>query len=416
MARIGGRLSALEVAHAHKAAMLFDGDGLYLQVSGASARSWILRYFRDGKSHEMGLGSLKAVGLAAARAKAAECRALLADGIDPIAAREANRAQQAVETARGISFDACAAAYIKSHSNAWKNQKHVAQWTATIRTYVSPVFGSLPVQAVDVALVMKVLEPIWTTKPETAARIRGRIESVLNWAKARGYRAGENPAQWKGHLDQLLPARGKIQKVKHHAALPYDQIAQFIDALRTQEGIAPFALEFAILTAARTGEVIGARWREIDLASEIWTIPAERMKSGREHRVPLSAGAMAILQGLSKGEAEDFVFAGSEKRPLSNMALLMLLRRMGHRTLTVHGFRSTFRDWAAERTNFQAEVAEAALGHTVGNKVELAYRRGDFFEKRRHMMAEWAKFCAAGNSAATVVSIGSRHLKGSRGA
>jgi integrase len=243
--------------------MLADGDGLYLQVSRANARSWIFRYFRHGKPHEMGLGSLKAVGLAAARLKAAECRLMLADGIDPIAARDGERAQRAVEDARAITFDHCADAFIEAHSSAWKNQKHVAQWKATIRTYVSPVFGSLPVQAVDVALVMKVLEPIWTTKPETATRIRGRIESVLNWAKAREYRTGENPALWKGHLDNLLPARSKIAKVKHHAALPYDQTSQFIDALRRQDGIAPLALEFAILTAARTGEIIGARWDEI---------------------------------------------------------------------------------------------------------------------------------------------------------
>jgi integrase len=263
------------------------------------------------------------------------------------------------------------------------------------------------VQAIGVALVMKVLEPIWTTKPETAARIRGRIESVLNWAKAREYRTGENPALWKGHLDNLLPARSKIAKVKHHAALPYDQTAQFIDALRRQDGIAPLALEFSILTAARTGEIIGARWDEIVTAEKTWTIPASRMKGGREHRVPLSADALAVLNKVSKGEPEDFVFSGRKKKPLSNMALLMLLRRMGRDKLTAHGFRSTFRDWAAERTNFPNEVIEMALAHSIGNKVEAAYRRGDLFEKRRQLMAEWAKFCIGGKSTATVISIGS---------
>jgi integrase len=252
---------------------------------------------------------------------------------------------------------------------------------------------------------MKVLEPIWTTKPETAARVRGRIESVLNWAKARGYRTGENPALWKGHLDNLLPARGKIAKVKHHAALPYDQISQFIDALRRQDGIAPLALEFAILTAARTGEIIGARWDEIDLAEKAWTVPALRMKAGREHRVPLSAEALAVLNKVSEGEPEDFVFAGRKKRPLSNMAFLMLLRRMGRTDLTAHGFRSTFRDWAAERTNFQAEVAEAALGHMVGDKVELAYRRGDFFEKRRRLMDAWGEFATKANDASIILPL-----------
>jgi integrase len=405
MVRLSGRLSSLKVAHAREPGMLADGDGLYLQVSRGNARSWIFRYFRHGKPHEIGLGSLKAVGLAAARTKASECRALLADGIDLIAARHAERAQQALEAARGMTFDNCADAYIKAHSSAWKSQKHVAQWTATIRSYVSPVFGSLPVQAVDVALVMKVLEPIWTTKPETAARVRGRIESVLNWAKARGYRTGENPAVWKGHLDNLLPARSKIAKVKHHAALPYERTAQFIEALRRQDGVAPLALEFAILTAARTGEIIGARWGEVDLAGKVWTVPASRMKAGCEHRVPLSAEALAVLNKVSEGEPEDFVFAGRKRRQLSNMALLMVLRRMGQGELTAHGFRSTFRDWAAERTNFPAEIAEAALAHTVGNKVELAYRRGDFFEKRRRLMDAWGEFATKANDASIILPL-----------
>jgi integrase len=406
MVRLGGRLSSLKVTHAREPGMLADGDGLYLQVKHGNARSWIFRYFRDGKSHEMGLGSLKAVSLAAARLKAAECRGLLADGMDPIAARDAERLQRAAEDARAMTFDHCADAFIKAHSSGWKNQKHIAQWQATIRTYVSPVFGTLPVQVVDVALVLKVLEPIWTTKPETAARVRGRIESVLNWAKARGYRTGENPALWKGHLDNLLPARGKIAKVKHHVALPFDQAPQFIDALHREDGIAPLALEFAILTGARTGEIIGGRWNEIDLAANVWTVPASRMKGGREHRVPLSADALAVLNKVGKGEPEDFIFAGRKKRPLSNMALLMVIRRMGQANLTVHGFRSTFRDWAAERTNFPSEVAEMALAHSVGDKVEAAYRRGDLFEKRRRLMTQWAKFCSDCKNAATVVSIG----------
>ena len=236
MARIGGRLSALEVTHARKPGMLFDGGGLYLQVSHAHARSWIFRYFRDGKSHEMGLGSLKAVGLAAARAKAAESRALLADGVDPIVARRTERAEQTLQAAHGMTFNDCADAYIKSHSSGWKNQKHAAQWATTIRNYVSLIFGSLPVQAIDVALVMKVLEPIWATKTETAARIRGRIEAVLNWGKARGYRTGDNPAQWKGHLQNLLPAPSKLRSVVHHAALSHTEMGIFIEALRARGG------------------------------------------------------------------------------------------------------------------------------------------------------------------------------------
>jgi integrase len=405
MGTLGGRLSSLTVKHARKPGMLADGNGLYLQVTRANARSWIFRYYRNGKSREMGLGSLNAVSLADARLKAAACRGLLADAIDPIAARDAERTQRALEDARAITFDQCAEAFITAHGAAWKNHKHIAQWKATLRTYVSPVFGSLPVQVVDVALIMKALEPIWTTKSETAARIRGRIESVLNWAKARGYRTGENPALWKGHLSNLLPAHSKIAKVKHHAALPYDQTSQFIAALRRQDGIASLALEFAILTAARTGEIIGARWAEIDLQAKVWTVPASRMKNGREHRVPLSVEALAVLTKVSQGEPEEFVFAGRKKRPLSNMAFLMLLRRMGHDKLTGHGFRSTFRDWAAERTNFQAEIAEAALGHMVGNKVEAAYRRGDFFEKRRRLMEAWAQFATTAPGDAVVVSL-----------
>ena len=405
MSRTIERLSALKVAHAREPGIFADGDGLYLQVTNAEARSWIFRYRRNGKHHEMGLGSLKVVSLAQAREKALKCRQQIADGTDPLAAREAGRVRQAIDDVRAITFDQCAEAYIKAHAGAWKSPVHHAQWKTTLATYVSPIFGSLPVQAVDVTLVMKAIEPIWATKPETASRLRGRIESVLNWAKARGYRSGENPALWKGHLDNLLPARSKIKQVKHHAALPFDQMSQFMATLRHQEGVGPLALEFAILTAARTGEIIGARRNEIDLHTKIWTVPASRMKSNREHRVPLSAQALAVLSKLEKGEPEDHVFAGRSGRSLSNMTLLMLLRRMGHAALTAHGFRSTFRDWAAERTNFQAEVAEAALGHVVGDKVETAYRRGDFFEKRRRLMEAWGEFATKKQDSSVVVPL-----------
>jgi integrase len=403
MSALGGRLTALKVKHARKPGMLADGHGLYLQVTRANARSWIFRYYRDGKSREMGLGSLNAVGLADARLKAAECRRLLADGIDPIAARDVERSQRALD-ARAITFDKCADAFIKAHSSGWKNPKHVKQWTATIRTYATPVFGSLPVQAVDVALVMKVLEPLWTTKPETATRVRGRIESVLNWAKARGYRTGENPALWKGHLDKLLPSRNKVAKVVHHSALPYDELPGFMATLRTQDSISARALEFTILTAARTGEIIGARRSEIDEGSAVWTVPAKRMKGDREHRVPLSLRAIEIIQSLAKDG--DYLFPGARAAgQLSNMAMLKLLERMKRNDLTVHGFRSTFRDWAAERTNFPGEVAEAALAHVVGDKVEAAYRRGDLFEKRRRLMDAWAQFAMTAPSDAVVISL-----------
>lgn len=394
MSRTVSRLSALKVAQLRRPGMYADGDGLYLQVTSATARSWIFRYSRSGKKHEMGLGPLHAISLAEARDRARNCRRQLVDGTDPLAARANERARSATAGAKAMTFDQCAAAFIKTHAAGWKSAVHHMQWETTLATYVSPVFGSLPIQAVDVGLVMKALEPIWTTKPETAARVRGRIESVLNWAKARGYRSGENPALWKGHLDQLLPARSKVKAVKHHAALPYVQIAEFMHQLRSYEGAAARALKFAILTAARTGEVIGVRWAEIDFAAKIWIVPAERMKSNREHRVPLSSASLKMLAGLEKSQVSDFVFTGRNGGSLSNMALLMLLRRMGHAELTAHGFRSTFRDWAAEKTNFQAEVAEAALGHVVGDKVELAYRRGDFFEKRSTLMESWSGFTA----------------------
>jgi integrase len=264
-----------------------------------------------------------------------------------------------------------------------------------LKTYVSPVFGSFPVQSIDVALVMKALEPIWTSKPETAGRVRGRIERVLDWATVHGLREGDNPARWRGHLDKLLPSRAKVRKVKHHTALPYAEVGVFMAELRPREGIAARALELLILTAARTSEVLGAQWEEVDLDARIWTVPGERMKGGREHRIPLSDAALAVVQGMQAVRQNDLVFPGArDRKPLSNMALLSVLRRMGRGELTAHGFRSTFRDWAAERTNFSPEVVEMALAHVVSDKVEAAYRRGDLFEKRRRLMEAWAGFCA----------------------
>lgn len=278
-----------------------------------------------------------------------------------------------------------------------KNKKHAGQWQQTLEDYVYPIFGSLPVLAIDTVLVMKAIEPIWTTKPETASRVRGRIESVLDWATARGYRSGENSARWKGHLENLLPKRSKVARVEHHAALPYAELPGFMAELRQQNGIAARALEFAILTAARTGEVIGATWAEIDFEARLWTVPAGRMKAGRDHRVPLSEAAMAILRLLHGARTGDRVF------PISNMAMLMLLRRMGRGDLTAHGFRSTFSDWCAEQTNTPSEVREMALAHTVGDKVEAAYRRGDMFDKRRHLAEAWARYCAAQPASVSVL-------------
>ena len=366
-----GALTALKVDKKKHPGMYADGGGLYLRVTANRTRNWVFRFMLNGRPRWMGLGPLHTVSLAEARKRAAEFRLQRHDGIDPIDARRAERLETRLNAAKALTFRDCAARYIASHRAGWRNPKHAAQWEATLATYAGPVMGGLSVQAIDTALVLKVLEPIWTTKPETAGRVRGRMESILDWAKVRGYRAGENPARWRGHLDKLLPARSKVRRVEHHAALPYAKLPGFLMSLRDQEGIAARALEFAIVTAARTGEVIGARWSEIDLLEKTWTVPPGRMKAGREHRVPLSASALAILEEMQPHRhAEDsFVFPGAKLgRPLSNMAFLMLLRRMGRNNLTAHGFRSSFRDWAAERTNFPSEVVEMALAHMVGRQ------------------------------------------------
>jgi len=343
----------------------------------------------------MGLGPLHTVSLAEARNDALQCRKLLRDGIDPIEAQKAKRARSLIEIATAMSFKECAEAYMSAHSAGWRNVKHIAQWRNTLSTYVYPVFGELPVQAVDTGLVMQVIEPIWATKTETASRVRGRIEAILDWASARKYREAENPARWKGHLDKLLPQRAKVQKVQHHAALPYDEIHEFMALLRQQQGVSASGLEFLILTAARTGEVIGATWDEIDIENSIWIIPSDRMKGGKEHRVPLSLAAIAVLERMKKVRQSNFVFPGGKRnQPLSNMAFLQLLKRMGRGDLTAHGFRSTFRDWAAERTNYPSEVAEMALAHSVADKVEAAYRRGDLYGKRQQIMRDWDEFCS----------------------
>jgi integrase len=409
MARTTARLTALSVQKAKRPGMYADGGGLYLQVTAGGA-SWIYRYMLNGRAREMGLGPRALFSLQEARAKALDARRLRHEGVDPIETRKAARMRARLDAAKSVTFKQCAEAYIKAHRPGWRNGKHAAQWEATLATYAEPVMGALSVQTVDTALVMKVIEPLWATKPETASRLRGRIESILDWASAREYRAGENPARWRGHLDKLLPARSKVRKVEHHAALPYDDLPDFLAGLRKQEGIAASALEFLILTAARTGEVIGVRWNEIDLRSKAWTVPPQRMKAGREHRVPLSDRALAILQAIKSIRSDDsaFVFAGGKPgQPLSNMALLMLLRRMGRQDLTAHGFRATFKTWGTERTNFKSEVIEAALAHIIGGKVEQAYMRGDMFEKRRRLMQLWGQFCMspATESVSNVTSL-----------
>ena len=385
---------------------------LYLDTTDGV--SWIFRYMLDGRSRAMGFGPYPRVTLAEARARADQAWKIVDAGGDPIEERRARKEAARVERAKAMTFRACAEAYIRAQSPAWKNAKHSAQWPATLAAYVYPILGDLLVRAVDVGLIMKVLEPIWTEKTETASRVRGRIESILDWATARGYRTGENPARWKGHLATLLSAPTKAKAAarrangrgEHHAALPYAEIPDFMAELRQQQGIAARALEFTIQTGARTGEAIGAKWSEINLAERLWTIPADRMKAGKEYRNPLAGRVIEILKDMQKIRESDFVFPGGKAgRPLSNMAMLELLRRMGRDDLTVHGFRSSFSDWCAERTAFPSEVREMALAHAVSDKVEAAYRRGDLFDKRRQLAEAWAQFCAAPVIDAEVVPL-----------
>ena len=411
MAREHKKLTALAVSRAKSRGYYADGGGLYLQVSASGAKSWVFRFKKDGRLREMGLGPTHTITLAEARDRATDCRKQRTLGIDPIDGRHGDRANAKLDAARAMTFRQCAEAYIEAHKPGWSNAKHAAQWPATLATYAYPVFGDLPVQAIDVSLVTKALEPIWNTKTETATRLRGRIEAVLDWATVRGYRQGDNPARWRGHLDKVLPPRAKVQKVQHHTALPYAEIGDFVVALRAQDSTSALALEFLILTAARTGEVIGATWTEIDFAEAVWIVPADRMKAKKEHRVPLPKPALAILQRLYAHCTGDYVFPGAKpKKPLSNMSMLKLLERMDRADLTVHGFRSSFRDWAAERTNFPREVAEHALAHSLPDKVEAAYRRGDLFDKRRKLMKAWANYCGTIETQGVVVSIAGKKL------
>lgn len=407
------KLSATAVSKQKKPGHYGDGGGLWLQVSTVGTKSWVFRFVRLGKAREMGLGALHTVSLAEARDKAATCRKQLVDGIDPIEARATQRLTDQAAAARALTFDQCAEQYIETHRAEWRNEKHASQWTATLATYAGPVFGKLPVDAVDTALVMKVLSPIWTTKTETAKRLRGRIESVLDWATVQKMRSGDNPARWRGHLDNLLASPAKVTKVEHHAALPYVKAGAFMQLLRAEQGTSARAVEFVILTAARTSEVFNATRDEFDMDAGIWTIPGERMKAGRPHRVPLSAPALALVKSALSDKGSPYVFQGAkEKRPLSNMAGLMLLKRMGHGDLTVHGFRSTFRDWCAEQTNFPREVAEAALAHVVKDKTEAAYQRGDLIEKRALLMQAWADYCSRPAVSGNVVDMPSRATRG----
>ncbi len=375
-----------------------DGRGLYLAVTEARARKWTFRFMLAGKPHEMGLGAYPDTRLAEAREKASEARKIVKAGGSPIEARrEAERPAASKPT-----FGQCADAYLAAHDASWRNAKHRAQWAMTLREYAATL-RDMPIDEIRTEHVLACLSPLWLDKPETASRLRGRIESVLDAARVQGHRTGENPARWKGHLDHLLSRRQKLTR-GHHAAMPYAEVPPFVASLREREAIAALALEFCILTAARSGEVLGAQWSEIDLVARIWTVPAIRMKASREHRVALSARALAIVERLAEAKMGDFVFPGQRSgRPLSGMAMEMLLRRMGVET-TIHGFRSSFRDWCGEETHFPREVAEAALAHSIGNEVEAAYRRGDALAKRRGVMQAWCDFLD-GERAENVVKL-----------
>lgn len=411
MARKINRLTALFVSKATKPGLYCDGGGLNLQVGPTGGKAWLYRYMLNGKPANMGLGPTHTVSLADARQKALECRKLLHESKDPKAERDAAIAASRVANARVMTFRQCAEAYIKVHRHAWKSEKHVSQWENTLRDYAYPILGDLPVSAIDTDLVVKCLAPIWTEKTETATRVRGRMESIIDWATSSNYRQGENPARWRGHLKNLLAAPSKVAPVVHHPALPFDQISDFMKSLRALDGISPLALEFAILTAARTNEVIGATWNEIDTDKALWTVPAKRMKAGREHRVHLSTRALEIVELMREKKQSDFVFPGMrESKPLSTMALLMTLRRMNRSDLTAHGFRSTFREWVSEVSSYPGELAEMALAHVVPDKTEAAYRRGDMLQKRRQAMEDWARYCDTPSESGNVIPIGVKNV------
>lgn len=397
MARTVQRLSSTALA-SKGPGLHHDGRGLYLQVKNGG-RSWVLRYMIDGNARYMGLGPFPDVTLANARRKAEESRALLHDDIDPLEARKDQKQAAQVSAAKSVTFKQCAERYIEAQKSGWRNAKHAAQWTSTLEKYAFPILGGLPVQAIDTGLVRKVLDPIWSTKTETASRLRQRIEAVLDWATVNRYRTGDNPARWRGHLDKLLPKASKVHKVEHFQSMPYGELPTFFVELSKRDTVSAKALRFTILTAARSGETRHARFREIDFKNAIWTVPKERTKSGREHRVPLTKEALALLRGLPhlSDDPDTLLFPNSQDKPLSDTAMRKyLVEDMGQEGLTVHGFRSTFRNWVAEQTSVPGEIAEAALSHVNGDKTEAAYLHSDVLDRRRRLMADWARFCGSG--------------------
>jgi integrase len=392
MVRALHRLSNLKVERAKRPGMYADGGSLYLRVAEGGSKQWIFRYTVNGRNRDMGLGPVHTLTLAEARERATEARKLRLDGIDPIANKRARVAALRAADAKAKTFADCVKGFIEDNESSWTSVKHRRQWETSLIKYTYPILGSLPVAAIDTPLVLRVLKPIWDAKRETASRLRGRIENVLGWATVHHYRSGDNPARWNGLLEHALPA---VVKGDHHAALPYTQVASFMQALRKDTGIVARALEFITLTAVRLGEATGATWDEIDLEAKTWTIPASRMKADQEHRVPLSDAAISVLKTVREIRQSDYVFAGFKHgRPIGGDALRELIKKLAGADVTVHGLRSTFRDWAAEQTNVQREVAEVALAHAIPDAVEAAYRRGDLFDKRRKLMGAWAAYCA----------------------
>jgi integrase len=388
------RLTARAVASQRKPGLYGDGSGLWLRVLPGGAKSWVFRFMLHSRARSMGLGPYPEIMLAEARLLALEARRSARQGVDPIEDRKRRRAAERAAVS-GMSFAEAARRFIESHADGWRDPRAASTWTSSLERVAFPAFGEVDVREIKPEHVEQALRPIWTTRAETASRVRGRIEKVLDWAKTRGYRSGPNPAAWKANLDHLLPRLSKVRKATHHRALPWGELPAFLDRLRAVNGMGARALEFLILTAARSGEVRGATWDEIDLEAGVWTVPAERMKGGREHRVPLSADAVGLLRALPRMEGSPWVFFAARGGKLSDMTVSAVCRRMGVDAVP-HGFRSSFRDWCAEATNYPREVAEQALAHVNADKVEAAYRRSDLFERRRELMKEWAAFCRDG--------------------
>jgi integrase len=408
MARTLNRLTAMQVAKAkpkaNKAKLLCDGGGLYLRIAPGGSKQFIFRYAVNGRLRDMGLGPTHTLSLEQARERAREARLLRLDKLDPIEAKRARVAALQAADAKAMTFRQCAEGFIKDNEREWKNAAHHRQWTSTLATYVYPVLGNLPVAAIDTPLVLRVIKPLWADKTETASRVRGRIEAVLGWATVHHYRSGDNPARWQGLLEHALPAKAKVAKTQHHKALPYVEIASFMAKLRQDTNAAAKCLEFIVLTGARLAEATGAMWDEIDLDNQAWIVPANRMKGGREHRVPLSDAAMAVLEAMPR--MNSFVFPGMrDGQPVGLRTVQDLVKPVG---VTVHGFRSCFRDWAAEQTNYPNHVVEMALAHAIPNAVEAAYRRGDLFEKRARLMQQWADYCGNPQAGGKVVALRSR--------